>query len=73
MNTTIIIIIRRMCGVTKLDKIRNERMTGSRANRKESPGNYVEVVWACDVKIGALCRKEGDETVRTGEKEERKT
>ena len=47
-----------MCGVTKLDKIRNERI--SWGNRKESPGKEVEVVWACDAKRGTLRRREGD-------------
>ena len=40
-----------MCRVTKLDKIRNERIMNvreSEGNRKESPGKKVEVVWACD-------------------------
>ena len=41
-------------------------------NRKESPGKEVEVVWACDEKIGALCGKEGDGNESTREKEDRK-
>ena len=40
---------------------------------KESPGKEVEMVWGCDEKIGALCRKEGDGNKSTKEKEERKT
>ena len=32
----------------------------------------VEVVWACDAKIGALRSKEGDENESTSEDEERK-
>ena len=31
------------------------------------------MVWVCDEKRGALCRKEGDGNESTGEKEERKT
>ena len=40
-------ILRLMCGDTKLDNIRNERIrgdNGSGGNRKESPGKEVEVV-----------------------------
>ena len=65
-----------MCGVTKLDKIRNERIWGiTKVGEisKESPGKEVEVVWACDEKRGALRRKEGNGNESTGEKEERKT
>ena len=47
-----------MCVVVKLDKIKTERITKVGGNRKESPGTEVEVVWACDVKRGALRRKE---------------
>ena len=36
-------------------------------NCKERPGKWVEVVWACDEKTGALPRKEESTT----EKEER--
>ena len=42
-----------MCGVTKLDKIRNERIRGTAKvgrYRKESRGKEVEVVWSCDEK-----------------------
>ena len=64
------------CRGTKLDKIRNERIRGTTkvgGNRKESPGNEVEVVWTCDKKRRALRRKEGDGNESTREKEERKT
>ena len=40
-------MLRRMCGVTKLDMIRNEIIRGQR-NRKVTPGKDVEVAWACD-------------------------
>ena len=36
----------------------------SGGNRKENPGEEVEVVWAFDEKRGALYRKEGDGTER---------
>ena len=52
-------ILRRMCQVTKFDRVRNERTSGinkSGGNSKESPGKKIEVVWACDGKIGAQCR-----------------
>ena len=54
-------MLRRMCGVTKLDKIRNEknkRDNESGGNHKESTGKNVEVVWTCDAKRGKLRWKE---------------
>ena len=68
-------MLRWMCGVTKLDKIRNEskRDNESGGNHKESTGKKVEVVWACDEKRGTLRTKEGDGNDSTGEKKVRKT
>ena len=63
-----------MCEVTKLDKMRNERMRDNGGgNRKESPGKEVGVVLGCDEKRGALRKKEGDLNDSTVEKEEGKT
>ena len=59
--------LRWTCRVTKLDKIRNGRIRGTTKvgeSRKESPGEEVEVVWACDEKTGTLRRKEGDGKVQ---------
>ena len=68
-------MLRWMCGVTKLDKIRNEknkRDNESGGNHNESTGKKVDVVWACAAKRGTLRMMEGDGNERTGEKEERK-
>ena len=54
-------------------KLKHNGYKESGGNRKESPRKEVEVVWACDEKIGALGRKEGNRNESTGEKEERKT
>ena len=54
-------------------KWKNKRDNESGGNHKESPGNEVEVVWACGEKRGTLRRKEGDGNEGTGEMEERKT
>ena len=64
--------------VTKLDKIRSERILGtsheSGRHRTASPGEDDVVVWvSCDEKRGAPRRKEGDGNESTREKEERKT
>ena len=53
----------------KLKELGNNKSWG---NLKERPGNEVEVVWACDAKRGALCRKEADGNGSSREKEERK-
>ena len=67
-------MLRWMCGVTKLDKIRNERIRGTtKVGEITKKVHEVEVVWACDEKRGTLRRKEGDGNESTGEKEERKT
>ena len=55
------------------DKRNNKGDNGSGENRKECPGNEVEVVSACDEKRGTVHRKEGDGNESTREKEERKT
>ena len=60
-----------MCGVTKLDLIRNETIRGTMKVGEIT--KKVEVVWACDEKRGTLRRKEGDGNESTGEKEERKS
>ena len=60
-----------------MEKIRNVRIRArdneSWGNHKESTGNEVEMVWACDEKRGTLRMKEGNGNESTGEKEERKT
>ena len=68
-------ILRWMPRVTKLDRVRNERIRGTTkvgGNLKESPGKEVEVARACDEKTGALLRNKGDGNESTGEKDERK-
>ena len=49
-------------------KIQTDKEGGG--NLKESPGKEIGVV--CDVKRGAICRKEGDVNGSTREKEEMK-
>ena len=67
-------MLRWMCGVTKLDKIRNERIRGTtKMGEKKVQERRLKWQWACDAKIGTLRRKEGDGNERSGEKEERKT
>ena len=66
-----------MCGVTKLDKIRNERIRGTtrvgEITKKVQERRLKCMVWACDEKRRTLHRKEGNGNESTGEKEERKT
>ena len=48
----------------QIHKINNEQIRGrdneNEGNLKEGPGKEIEVVWACDAKRRALCRKEVD-------------
>ena len=47
-------MLRWTCRITKLDKIRNERINGSNesgGNRKESPGKEVDMVGPCDTPV----------------------
>ena len=55
-------MLRWMCRDMKLDNMSNEIIRGHRkwGSSKESSGNEVEVVWACDEKRGALRGKDGD-------------
>ncbi len=63
-------MLRCTCGVTKLDKIRNERI-----RRTSKVAEIVKKIqeWACDEKRGALRGKKGDGNESTIEKEERRT
>ena len=54
-------------------KWKNKGDNESGGNRQESPEKEVDVVRACDEKIGALRRKESDGNGSTREKEDRKT
>ena len=69
-------MLRWMCGVTKLDKIRNEQIRGTTKVEeiaKKVQDRKLKWLWACDEKRGALRRKKGDGNESTWEKEERKT
>ena len=60
-----------MCGVTKLDRIRKERIRGTKkvgGISKSRKGG--KVAWACDEKRRALRRKESDGNGSTRTKEE---
>ena len=63
-----------MCGVTKLDKIRNERIRGTTKVReitKKVQERRLKL-YGNVMRRGTLCRKEGDGNEVTWEKEERK-
>ena len=65
-----------MCGVTKLEKIRNERIRGTTKVgeiTKKIQERRLKRNWICDEKRGMLRRKQGDGNEITGEKEARKT
>ena len=70
-------MLRWMCRVTKLDKIRNERIRGTtKVGEITKKVHERRLKWyghTCDAKRGTLHRKEGDGNASTGEKEERKT
>ena len=55
-----------MCGVMKLNKIRNYIITETTKVWKESSGKKVVAVWARDEKRGTLRRKQGDGNEGTG-------
>ena len=65
-------MIRWMCGVTELDRIRHERIKGTRQRKCEKSQRMsrkkVEVVLAFDAKI--VVRREGDVNGSTREEEE---
>ena len=62
-------MLRWMCGVTKLDKIRNDRIRGT-----TKVGEITKKVQERRLKwYGHVMRREGDGNESTWEKEERKT
>ena len=64
-------MLRWMCGVTKLDKIRYERIRGT-TKVGEITKKVQERRLECDEKKGTLRGKQGDGNESTGEKEERR-
>ena len=58
-------MLRWICGITKLDKIRNEIIRGTtkvgEIAQKIQEIGLVEVVWACEERRGALRRNDGME------------
>ena len=61
-------MLRWMCGVTKLDKVRNERIRGTKKVEEMRLKWYGHVIRREE---HTLRRKQGDGNVSTGEKEER--
>ena len=70
-------MLRWMCGVTRIDKIRNEHIRGTtkvvQASRKIDNGEKTEMVWARHEDGERSCSEESDDESDTGEKEERET
>ena len=66
-------MLRWMSGVTKMDRIRNERIRGTTKLGEISKKVQVDVVWACFEKRRRIRRQEGDGDGGAGEKKERKT
>ena len=65
-------ILQWMCGVTKLDKIRNDRIRGTTKVGEIAKKVQERRLRAFDEKRVALRRKEGDGNESTGEEDERK-
>ena len=65
-------ILQWMCGVTKLDKIRNDRIRGTTKVGEIAKKVQERRLRAFDEERVALRRKEGDGNESTGEEDERK-